>query len=222
VKKLGVVILDEEKLFRTLLSRFLSANGRWDVVGDAGCSCAGLQLCADRKPDLILLDLKMPRVNGVELAVHLAQKTPSSRIVGVTEFKDDYAVSQAINCHLSGCIEKAQSPEELLQALEVIGGGGTYYSPRFARTAAALASDPVAFPKILSHREQQILGLVAEGLTSRVIGERLGLSARTVETHRHNVMKKMNLTDLAGLMRFAIQHGFREVNCPGLQQEACG
>jgi DNA-binding NarL/FixJ family response regulator len=213
VKSWRILVLGEEALCRELLVQHLSRDTRFDVVGQAGCACEGLRLCEQLKPDLVVLDLALPRVNGVELAVHLSKASPASRIMALTNLNDAYSVNRVIECRLAGCVEKGQPLFVLDEAMAAVAGGGTYFTPKFMGAAAALASNPVAFPKILSSREQEVLAYVAEGLTSRAIGSRLGLSSRTVETHRRNIMRKMDLNDMAGLMRFAIQHGFRQENC---------
>jgi DNA-binding NarL/FixJ family response regulator len=213
VKPWRILILNEDSLFRELLVQHLARDSRFSVAGQARCACDGLRQCGQFKPDLVVLDLGMPRVSGVELAVLLAKASPASRIMAVAELNDAYTVNRVIECRLAGCVEKGQSLAVLDEAMAAVAGGGTYFSPKFMGAAAALASDPVAFPKILSAREQEVLAYVAEGFTSRSIGTRLGLSSRTVEAHRRNIMRKMDLNDMAGLMRFAIQHGFRQSNC---------
>ncbi len=210
----STVILDEQGLFRDLLCRLLQQERGFRVVGQAGCSCEGLALCREHQPDLVVLDFQMPRIGGDELARSIARECPSARILALTGATDDYTVHRVTECRVAGCMEKNQPLEMLRTAMSAVASGGMYFSPCFTEAGAALAADPAGFPKYLSRREQEILSNVAEGWTSRVIGRKLGLSARTVETHRHHIMQKLGLGDFAALMRFAVHHGFREHSCP--------
>ena len=215
-----ILMLEEGTLFRDLLVRHLRADSRFKIVGDCGCACEGVQLCEQLKPDVVVLDLKLPRINGVDIAEHIARVSPASRVLALAELSDTYNLNRVIENRLAGCVEVGQPLRVLEDALLAVAGGGTYFSDSFAKAASELESNPLSFPKILSQREQQVLACVAEGQTSRTIGVQLGLSSRTVEAHRHNIMKKLNLHDMAGLMRFAILHGFKQVECNGLTPHA--
>lgn len=208
-----LVLLDEQRLFRDLLVASLKREKAFSVVGEAGGSCRAVHLCREARPDLALMDLRLPRINDSELADCLRRHLPDLRMIALTDQADAFAVRRAMDARLDGFVEKSQPLEVLLQAIAAVARGETYFTPIYHQQVREMALDPFSFPKVLSAREQQILSLVAEGQTSRAVAEKLGLSARTVESHRRNIMKKMDLKDMAGLVRFAVIQGFRFEAC---------
>ena len=213
MKSARLVILNGQRLFRDLLASTLKRIADISVVGEAEGSCRSVTLCRETRPDIVLLDLRMPRINGTELADCLRRHLPDLRMIALTDQADAFAVRRAMDARLDGFVEKSQPLEVLLQAIAAVARGETYFTPIYHQQVREMALDPFSFPKVLSAREQQILSLVAEGQTSRAVAEKLGLSARTVESHRRNIMKKMDLKDMAGLVRFAVIQGFRFEAC---------
>ena len=118
-------------------------------------------------------------------------------------------------------MEKGQPLTVLLQAIRHVAAGETFFTEIYRQRVREMAEEPFSFPKVLSAREQQILALIAEGRTSRAVAEQLGLSSRTVESHRRNIMKKMDLKDMAGLVRFAVIEGFRFEECRARDNGRC-
>lgn len=207
------MLIDEEEMFRELLRGYLSAQPDIEVIADAGGSCRGVELCAEKRPDLVVLNMACPRVGGRELADVLRQENPALPILLISEDTEAATLSRALDLKAQGFVEKGQSLASLLEALRAVDRGQSWFSPAFAAAQVHFADDPSAFIKILSRREQEILALVGQGLTSRRIAKKTSLSARTVETHRYNIMKKMHFPDLAAMIRFAIRGGFRHNNC---------
>jgi DNA-binding NarL/FixJ family response regulator len=210
---LRTVVLAEQSLIRSLLVVYLRSSRRALVVGDAGGSCRGLALCQQLSPNLVIVDTQMPRIGGRELAAHLAEIRPAPLMIALIDHHDHHSVTRVMENGFVACIGKDASLDSLIEALEAVQRGDRYFSREFHEAAEALKADPGSYPKVLSDREQEVLSHVASGLTSQAIANHLGLSRRTVETHRHNIIKKMDLRDMADLVRFAVERGFRSKDC---------
>ncbi|HOW97366.1 MAG TPA: response regulator transcription factor [Kiritimatiellia bacterium] len=208
-----LVLLDEQRLFRELLATTLDKARDLSVVGEAGGSCRAVAVCRETRPDVAIMDLRLPHINETELATCLRKHLPALRIVALTDLTDAYTIRRAVDAGLQGYVEKGQPLTVLLQAVRHVAAGETYFTEIYQQRVRETAEEPFSFPKVLSAREQQILALVAEGRTSRAVAQQLGLSSRTVESHRRNIMKKMDLKDMAGLVRFAVLQGFRFEEC---------
>jgi DNA-binding NarL/FixJ family response regulator len=213
VNTVRLVLLDEQRLFRELLAVALEQEKGFSVVGEAGGSCRAVAVCRETRPDVALMDLRLPRINETELADCLRKHLPDLRIIALTDLADAYAVRRAADSHLAGFVEKSQTIPVIVQAIRRVAAGEAFFTEIYHQRVRELTEEPFSFPKVLSAREQQILALVAEGRTSRAVAERLGLSSRTVESHRRNIMKKMDLQDMAGLVRFAVIQGFKFEAC---------
>lgn len=216
-----VVLIDEQRLFRELLATTLDKARDLSVVGEAGGSCRAVAVCRETRPDLAVMDLRLPRINERELSECLRRHLPALRIVALTDLTDAYAIRRAVDTGLQGYVEKGQPLTVLLQAIRRVAAGETFFTEIYHQRVREMAEEPFSFPKVLSAREQQILALVAEGRTSRAVAEQLGLSSRTVESHRRNIMKKMELKDMAGLVRFAVLQGFKFEECRAHDSGRC-
>lgn len=208
-----VILLDQHRLFRELLADALEKTGTVMVVGEAGGACRAVTVCREARPDIAVLDLRLPHINETELAVCLRKHLPDLRIIGLTDLADAFTVRRAVDTRLNGFVEKSQPWSVLLHAVQRVAEGRTFFTEVYQQRVREMADEPFSFPKVLSIREQQILAMIAEGRTSRAVAEQLGLSSRTVESHRRNIMKKMELKDMAGLVRFAVIQGFRFEAC---------
>jgi DNA-binding NarL/FixJ family response regulator len=176
----------------------------FSLVGEAGDGAQGLALCRRLKPDVALLDIQMPGLDGIELAATLMAEPPAPRILLLTSRKDALTINRAAELGIPGYVEKDVELKVLEAALTRVAAGERFYCDHAAETVGNLARDETAFSKMLSRREQEILALVGQGLTSKTIAARLALSPRTVESHRHNIMQKLGIKDLAGLIRYAV------------------
>lgn len=204
-----VVIIEDQLLFRQLTMEILSGDERFEVVGDAGDGTEGLTLCLTRSPQVAIVDLQIPGLAGLALCERLRRERPSIQILVVTSFNDAFTLARLWELGVAGYVEKEQPLEILKEALVKVSQGSSYYTRAVGKTHRELRRDSAAFTKILSKREQEVLGFVAIGWTSKRIAEHLTLSVRTVESHREAIMKKLGIHHVAGLARYAGKYGIR-------------
>jgi DNA-binding NarL/FixJ family response regulator len=167
-------------------------------------------LAQEVKPDVVLMDIAMPRMNGVEATREILKKVPSSKVLVLSSYSDDQLVSSMLEAGALGYITKHSASDDLLEAIRQVDRGRQYLSPRISqrfqrRTRAAFLSGRARGQ--LSPREKEVLTLIAQGLPSKAIAAQLGLSVKTVEKHRQAVMDKLDIHDIAGLTRHAAAQG---------------
>lgn len=211
-----VMVVDDHPLWRDAVARDLAEAGM-DVVATAGDGVEALRRIAAVRPDLVLLDLQMPRLSGVETTRRILADRPGTRILVLTASAERADVLEAVKAGATGYLVKAASREELLDAVARTASGEAVFTPglaglvlgEFRRMAGTAAPDAAggAEPPRLTDRETEILRLVAKGLSSRQIAERLVISYRTVQNHTQNVLNKLQLHNRVELARYAIEQG---------------
>ena len=175
----------------------------------AGTGEEGYALCRSLQPDLILLDLGLPDVDGLELVGHLFKAARQAKIVVLSGFTDEFTVHRALGSSVHAFLDKNEQPLDVLaEAIREVLAGRQYLSPSTRRIQASLRADPAAFNKLLSEREQELLALFGRGLSNEEIAEHHGLSVHTVKIHRRNIMGKLGLHSTPHLIRYAIEKGF--------------
>ncbi len=209
-----ILIADDHGVLRAGLRAVLNAEPDHEVIGEACDGPTALRLAAELGPDVLLLDVSMPGMTGIEVTRRLKTIKPEIRVLILTLHEDEGLLQQAIQAGASGYIVKRAVETELMCAIQAVHRGDMYIHPTMTR---ALFKDvsPLLVPEKeqtepLSPREVQVLRLVAEGRTNRQIAEMLRVSTRTVESHRANVMDKLSLSRPAQLVRYAFEHGFVE------------
>ena len=205
-------MIEDQTLFRHLLVEILQSDSRFLFVGEAGDGGSALDLCQKQTPDVAILDLQLPGMDGLEVAKRLRTDLPHIRILAVTSMKDPFAVNRVVELDLPGYVEKDQPLSVLKEALVAVATGQSYFTKVVREVRRSLSSDAKSFPKILSEREQQIVAMVASGLPNKAIGAQLGLSTRTVENHRYRIMKRLEIDNLAGLIAYAQKNGLFDPN----------
>lgn len=208
---LRIVLVDDHTLVRQGIASILASFKDMELVGEAEDGREALDEVREKRPDVVLLDISLPQLNGLEVAERLHKEMPDLGIVMISMHSNEEYVARALRVGARGYLLKSASREELALALRAARAGDTYLSPavsgpvveRFL-TGSGEYDNPL---EILTSRQREILQLVAEGLTSREIAERLHLSLKTVESHRSNIMERLDIHDLAGLVRFAIESG---------------
>jgi len=205
-----VLLADDHIIMRQGLRTLLEREG-FEVVGEASNGREAIQLSGTTHPDVAVLDLSMPLLNGIDAAREIVKTDGATKVILLTMHTDEDHVLESLRAGVSGYVLKTKSAEELIQAIRGVCKGEMYLSSGISRVVvqayvsrAELASDP------LSDRERQVLQLVAEGKTTKEIAIILGISAKTVESHRTNIMDKLNIHDTAGLVRYSIRHGLIE------------
>jgi DNA-binding NarL/FixJ family response regulator len=200
-----VLIVDDHPLLRQGLRSRLEREPGIVVVGEAGTAESAIVMARQLQPDLILLDLLLPRKSGYEAIPELARVAPEAKILVVSSQAAPSSVRRALGAGAAGYIPKRASHHELLAAIRLIAGGGGYVDPELGARLVTDHRSPALEP--LSERERDIVHLLALGYTNREIGRKLVISVRTVDTHRAHVMQKLDLDTRAELVMFALAHG---------------
>lgn len=199
-----LMLVDDHPLVRDGLRARLEAVPGFNVVAEADSAAAALALLPQAEPDLVLMDIGMRGVNGIEATRQLLALRPATRVVMLSMFDTAEYVREAVHAGARGYVLKDSSAEEIVAAIHSVMAGGSFH-------AAALRAPPPRPPRgsvLLTPREKEVLALIAEGLSSRAIGERLVMGVRTVETHRTNLRRKLDLPSAAALVRFAVERSW--------------
>lgn len=201
---LRILLVDDHPLVREGLRARLQAGGGCEVTAEAGSAEAAMQALLREQPDLVLMDvgLKGSEANGIELAARMIERCPELRVLMFSMYDNPEYVQRALQAGARGYVLKDAAADELLAAIEAVRSGGTYLSPGVTRRLfRAQAPKPLLTP-----RESEILSAMARGESSKQIARALDLSVRTVETHRQNIKRKLELDSPADLMRYALEH----------------
>ena len=208
-----VLVVDDHAVVREGIRRVLTADTGFEVAGEAADAADGMRLATELHPDVVLLDIKMPGESGLELTTRLRQAVPESRVLILSMFDHGEYVLEAVRNGAHGYVLKDASPHELRDAVRAVSEGREFFSLDAARRMGAAIRDQheerLAMQALdsLTARERDVLLGVAEGLTNKEIGSRLGISHRTVESHRESLMKKLEIRTVAGLTKFALEQG---------------
>ena len=196
-------------MFREVLRKVCAQELRHEVVGEAGDGRSAVLLVLEMKPDLVLLDLHLPNLDGFAVVDALQLAMPRVRILVLSSHCDDYSVFRAEKARVHGFVDKNTNTVAVLkEAITAVGEGGRFFSATFRRIKAARHRDTHSFDKLLTDRERTVLALIGEPLNDPEIAARLGLSEETVEKHRSNIRHKLDLHGAAELVRYAQDHGF--------------
>lgn len=207
MKQIRLVLADDHQLIREGFRALLGNNERLEIVGEAEDGVELVQMVRQRQPDLVLADIHMPNLNGLDALKQLIAEFPSIKFIVLTMHDEREYVLNAIRLGASGYVMKNVERKELEKAIMAVHEGGKYFSPEVANVLAESVARPSAvmeFPEI-SPREKEVLMLVAEGLSTKQVADRLGISTRTVESHRINMLKKLKAGNTAELIRKAIE-----------------
>lgn len=207
-----ILVTDDHAVLRAGLTALLNAEDDLTVVGEAADGSECLRVAQRLQPDVILLDINMPGVNGLDALPLLRQAAPNSRVLVLTMHDDATYLRQVLRAGGAGYVLKQAADKELLSAIRTVHSGGTFLHPAHAQ---ALLDDPTPVNEAsnddkalaqLSEREQEVLKLIALGYSNKEIAGKLYLSVKTVETYKARIMEKLDLTTRAALVRFALQH----------------
>ncbi len=203
-KTVRILVADDHPLIREGLKAAFTGHPRLRLVGESDNGEEALALAHRLKPDAVLVDIQMPKLGGLELTRRLREELPDVKVLIVSMHRDSERVVEALRLGARAYVSKASASREIVMAVEAVMAGAVYLSPGAGEPPAA-ASAPA-----LSRREREVLALVAEGLASKQIAQRLGITARTVEAHRENLREKLQLRSVAELTRYALAHGLVE------------
>ena len=206
-----VLLVDDHALVRAGIRALLETLPRVEVVGETGDGLAAVRLATELAPDVMLLDITLPGLNGLEVATRVARLGTGVRVLMLSMHASPEYAARAFAAGAAGYLNKDSAFDELAAALDAIGAGRRYLCRAIDPEQVALferqAANGGSGIDRLTPRQRQILQLVAEGFSTREIAERLYLSVKTVETHRAQIMQRLDIHDVAGLVRFAIRHG---------------
>lgn len=202
-------LADDHAILRDGLVRLLESRADFKVIGSAGNGRDTVKEVRQLKPQVVIMDLSMPDMNGIEAARQIRELVPDARVVMLSMHAMPEYVFHALEAGVRGYILKESAGSDLIEAVLTVQAGRRYFSPKVAGIIAdQLATRPAGSPlDSLSKREREILQLVAEGRSSAAIADVLNISPKTVDTYRSRLMQKLNIGDIATLVKFAIQHG---------------
>jgi len=211
VKPIRVLLADDHTLVRAGIRSLLLTIDNLEVVAESGDGREALELIGRHRPDVALLDIGMPGMNGIEIARQCGSVSPKTRVVILSMHDDKTHVTQAIRAGVAGYLLKGAAVAELPMALKAVMAGETYLTPKVARHVVdGFLQDEGSEPDPLEglpKRQREILQLIAEGRSSKEIAALLDVSVKTVETHRARLMERLDIHDVPGLVRFAIRSG---------------
>jgi DNA-binding NarL/FixJ family response regulator len=203
-----ILIADDHGVVAEGLKHLVEAQADMEVVACVGNGREAVQQSRDLQPDVVLMDLSMPELNGADATRAILQRDPRCRVIVLSMYSDREYVRRALRAGAAGYVIKRSAAKEVVEAIRAVHAGQRYLSPRVADVVindyAEERDDPLAR---LSAREREVLQLLAEGRTGAEIAQRLSLSQKTVETYRARLVEKLGIRDVAGLVRFAIQRG---------------
>ncbi len=203
----NVLLVDDHPLVLEGISAIIKTYSHIDVIGATSSVADALNIAKKTEPDVVLLDINMNEINGLDAIELFRKRHPRVRILMLSMHDDREYISTSVMHGAAGYVLKDVPAGEIISAIETVAGGGTYFSSGVS--SALMNRPPQAGTGIpLTDREKSVLALVAEGRSSKEAGMLLSISTRTIETHRKNIKKKLNINSTAGLIRYAIRHGF--------------
>ena len=207
-----VLLADDHALVRAGIRSLLQGLAGIDIVAEAGNGREALRLCKAHHPDVALMDIMMPELNGLDATARLAAISPSTRTLILSMSATEEYVLQALRSGAAGYLLKNSNPAELEQAIRAAARGETYLSPTISKQVVAaylqrVGGEPMGLFERVTPRQREVLQLVAQGDTTKEIARKLNLSAKTVEMHRSQLMAALDIHDIAGLVRYAIRMG---------------
>jgi len=212
-----LVLVDDHVIVREGLRHVLENAADFAIIGEGGTAAEAIVLASELHPDVLVLDISMPGGSGLHAVPEILERAPSIRVLMLSVHDDAEYILESVRAGAHGYCRKDSAPSELRDAIRAVHRGDHYFSPLVAQAVAqalrqgrAAADQPVPPPPradILSVREREVLQCVADGLANKEIGAKLGISTRTVESHRNSLMKKLNIRTVAGLTRYCLENG---------------
>lgn len=220
-RKIRLLLADDHPLVRSGLVTLLEPTGEFTVVGEAGDGIEAVELTKKLKPDVVIIDLSMPRLSGVDATKRIREEAPDSRVLVLTMHENEEYVYQIFRSGAGGYVLKSATKEELTTAIKAVARGEKFFSPRvseimvqaYMRKADVREHNGTTeTPSVLTPREAEVLSLVGEGMNNQQIADTLFISPRTVETHKTNIMAKLDIHDITKLVRYAVERKMEKKN----------
>jgi len=218
---LRILIADDHEVARRGVRALLESHAGWEVCAEAADGRDAVELALTNRPDVVLLDIGMPNLNGLEAARQISAALPDAGILILTMHDTDNMVREVLRAGARGFLLKSDAGRDLIAAVEAVGLQRTFFTPRVSqmvldgfldRDRKHTSTAPIEFPgDLLTSREREVIQLLAEGRTSKEVAVTLNLSVKTAETHRTNLMRKLGLHSVADLTRYAVRNGIVQV-----------
>lgn len=209
---LRILLVEDHEIVRDALKSFIDAQPGMSVVGEAGDGALAVRLAAQLQPDVIIMDVGLPGLNGAQATRELKRVYPAGRVVALTQYEDKSYVRELFDAGATGYVLKRSASDELIQAIRIVATGGTFFDPVISEK---VASGFVRTPSVqdamkveLSDREENVLKLIAEGHTNKEIAQRLSVGVKSIETYKARAMEKLGLDSRAELVRYALLRGW--------------
>lgn len=211
MKPIRVLLADDHTLVRAGFRALLHSLGDVEIVAEAGDGDEALRLIEAHQPDVVLLDIAMPGLNGLEVAARVAERFPNVRVMMLSMYANEEYVLQALRAGAAGYLLKDADSNELELAVRAVARGDTYLSPPVSKSVIEdyvrrVSSEPGSFDR-LTPRQREVLQLIAKGHSTKEIAQMLNIGVKTAETHRMQLMQQLDIHDIAGLVRYAIRVG---------------
>ena len=207
-RKIRILLADDHAVVRQGFGRILEAHSDLEVVGEAGNGREAVELAEQLKPDVVVMDVSMPELNGIEATRRMIKSAPRTRVLALSMHKDSVYVREILRAGAQGFLLKDASDSDLITAVRAVGRGQGYISPSVSEAVLSdyrrHVTDPI---DLLTSREREVLQLIAEGKTNKEIALALNLSIYTVDAHRGRIMEKLNLHSTGEIVRFAMRNG---------------
>jgi len=207
--KIKVLLVDNHPLVLDGLKKVLETFSHIEIVGTAGLALAGLEIARKTQPSVVLMDINMPKLNGIDAIEPFRSELPKCRVVMLSMHDTREYISSSVLRGAAGYVLKDVPTDEIVAAIEAVANGETYFS---SGVREALVDPKLADTGPLTSRERDVLGLIADGKSNREIAQSFNASVATVETHRKNLKKKLGVTTTAGLVRYALDRGLGKSN----------
>ncbi len=213
---LRILVADDHEIVRRGVCTLLQSHPGWQVCGEAINGAQAVELSLQLNPDVVVLDISMPEMGGLDAAQLILKSNDKQKILFLTIVESDELVRKALEMGIRGFVQKSDAARELISAVEALERNGTYFTSRIAQMVLdgyldQTGTRPHRSQSLLTNREREIVRLVAEGKSTREISALLGVSAKTAETHRSNIMRKLKLHSVSELILYAIRNGILPV-----------
>jgi len=214
-QKIRLLLVDDHAIVRSGLRLLFQAEEDMEIVGEAGSGSKALEFVETLQPDLVIMDVAMPGMSGIEATRRIKEISPSTAVLALTMHEDEQYFFEMIQAGASGYVPKRAAADDLISAIRVIHQGNVFLYPPLAKLLVAdylQKESPTSEERsLLTDREREVLTYIAEGYTNRQIAETLVISPKTVDRHRENIMNKLNLHNRVALVKYAIEKGYIEV-----------
>ena len=218
MSKIRLILADDHAVVRSGLRMLLEAQPDIEIIAEAETGEEAVNIARKLKPDIILMDIQMPGVNGIEATKRIKQLSPDSAVLALTMHEDEQYFFEMLHAGASGYVPKRAAPDELVTAIRTVARGDVFLYPSLATQLVqdylkqAGTGDQLEVYDTLTPREQEVLILIAEGLSNPQIAKQLVISVKTVDRHRENIMRKLNLHSRIDLVKYAIKVGLIELD----------